>query len=735
MYDANSGSASTPYKIRAVTFHPTLPHIAAVGDTPTAKIYDIVSGKYIAFIPLPGFGTQVCYSQDGRFLATATTDGDWREGEGNEEASAHQVCLWNAMDGYRLVKKDGYGVSAMRQMVLKERGWKSSKVAEIKEEMEFIKEKFYKLHKGKIISLQFLKPTVEIPYGLDDFNKREEDWQKSKNNVYQEIEVLFSACEGDVLRFWEYNPRFNDKRKTIPCEEYKDYDQGLRYFASLAHMDMIVGYDGVPKRHQSYIDAKVSPDGRILCTLDSKSRTACLVKLAYEKMLAPSIDSKSDGVAYIPRDSERSISFPLMLHRFEQNIQMLCLDFIPDPNPPNRNATAGNSNRVIGSYHIVFGGTYDPEDGHNHGKNKNADTRSMMESLTLEMANKGGDQNLDTLLRSETRPDEQLSPFILETSGVLAGSVRKIRINMSKKIQISSNQETITRVTHATRFDGKINSIRVSPDGRYIATGDEYSEGDERKHVVSSWTQIPAGFSRKTVGQHTGSVTSLNFPGKENLMLLQRKFKLSPNDWALLSCGDATIHLWKNETADIKLVDEDEMEPESKMASKDKEELIPLMTVEHQITGRQKQEKKKIKKEIEALKEKLEEPTEEENSTKVQRETQEKQMAEQWKGFLTHGQVSTMDNEKALRIQEQMYELADKEDQLWIQHLDNGKIAETGLESYARFTAKGNDNEDEKDDDDIIPEETNPVLNDSLKPQNFEKQGTKREQCVTCTLQ
>ena len=120
MDDANIGSASTPYKIRAVTFHPTLPYIAAVGDTPTAKIYDIVSGKYIAFIPLPGFGTQVCYSQDGRFLATATSDGDWSEGEGYEEASAHQVCLWNAMDGYRLVKKDGYGVSAMRQMVLKE---------------------------------------------------------------------------------------------------------------------------------------------------------------------------------------------------------------------------------------------------------------------------------------------------------------------------------------------------------------------------------------------------------------------------------------------------------------------------------------------------------------------------------------------------------------------------------------------------------------------------------------
>ena len=76
-----------------------------------------------------------------------------------------------------------------------QRGWKSSKVAEIKEEMEFIKEKFYKLHKGKIISLQFLKPTVEIPYGLDDFNKKEEDWQKSKNNVYQEIEGILKCTK------------------------------------------------------------------------------------------------------------------------------------------------------------------------------------------------------------------------------------------------------------------------------------------------------------------------------------------------------------------------------------------------------------------------------------------------------------------------------------------------------------------------------------------------------------
>jgi len=593
-------------KINAVAFHPTQPHIAAVGESPTVRIYDICQRKFIAFIPLPGHGTHACYSPDGRFLATATYDPNWDEND-TEVPSAHQVCLWNAMDGYRLVKSDGFAIPQMISKIMKKNKIDYTKKQEIKKTMDCVKEQYFKLHAKKIIALQFIQPTVLIPENLLEQSETDKarkngrnvaspsyidhkyadskhsdtkhsamkgvSKNKKKEHVYRKIQVLFSASH-ELLRFWEYNPRVDDTRKTIPSEVEVDYGQGLRYLASLRHMDQIEVKKGnkiEALRHREYIAAKVSDDGRLLCTLDTVSRTACLVKLAYEKMMLKDDTKLGHRMNQPPRESERTISFPLILHKFEEHIQMLCLDFIPDANPPPPELKTGISNRVVGSYHVVFG-----------GKSMNKDVKSMIESITLEMANK----SMDNMLRSEGRPDEQeLSPFILEASGVLSGSVRKLRVNMSKKIQISNNQETITRVNHASSFDGIIHTIRVSKDGKSIATGDEYKDGGAVNHVISSWTQIPNGFSRKSIGSHTGKINCIAFPGNEVLAMLQAHMKLGQEVGIILSCGDATIHAWKHRTVELKLTN---MSDGKRDKLNDNGTLEPLLTIEHQITGQQK---------------------------------------------------------------------------------------------------------------------------------------------------
>eukprot|EP00954_Amorphochlora_amoebiformis_P007109 552959-Amorphochlora_amoeboformis.AAC.2 len=148
--------------IKAIAFHPILPHVASVGNNPMARVYDLVSKRYIAFIPLPGLGSHVCFSHDGRFLATATFDPDWTEGEDQESPSPYQVCLWNASDGYRLVKSDGYAIPWMTRKVMKEMNLTDPKDPDVKIELGYIKNKYYKLHTKRIISLQFVRPTVEI---------------------------------------------------------------------------------------------------------------------------------------------------------------------------------------------------------------------------------------------------------------------------------------------------------------------------------------------------------------------------------------------------------------------------------------------------------------------------------------------------------------------------------------------------------------------------------------------
>uniref|UniRef100_A0A7S3YWE2 Uncharacterized protein n=1 Tax=Lotharella globosa TaxID=91324 RepID=A0A7S3YWE2_9EUKA len=625
--DTSSQAAgmTTSDKITAVCFHPTMPHIAAVGETPTARIYDVTTGKFVAFIPLPGLGTHVCYSHDGKFLATASCDPDWTSPEDQENQSAQQVCLWNARDGYRLVKSDTFGNRSMTRKIMRKYDWgdESAKAEEIKKEMHYITSSYYKLHMKPIIALQFLRPWVAVApskkkkhnnnNGEDEKVHDKDEEYTSVEPDYRQIEVLFSASEDDILRFWEFNPRWDDSRKTIPCEVHKDYSQGLRYLASLRHMDRIRDHDGVSKRHENYIAARVSDDGRILCTLDTNSRTACLVKLAYEKMLSnEKVNQLDDRADHVPRDSERTISLPLILHQFEPSIQMQCIDFcMPVPSEQQRRevgiATARgiisgrDTNRVVGSYHVVFG-------GRSTGEGK----KSMIESIILEAANKSGDGSLDTMLRSQDRPDEQeLSPFILEASGVLSGSVKKMRIKMSKKIQISNNQETITRVTHATKFNGTINAICVSPDGNCIATGDQYTSGSVQTHVASSWTPIPNGFSRKTIGNHMGKITCISYPTSHTLTALREclKSKLTYKDTVLLSCGDATIHAWRQRMTGFGTDNPDRKQDDTSNATTtgDQERVqasskeLPLLTIEHQITAKQRKDQEMIDAEVKML--------------------------------------------------------------------------------------------------------------------------------------
>mmetsp|Transcript_3820 Transcript_3820/g.5088 ORF Transcript_3820/g.5088 Transcript_3820/m.5088 type:complete len:777 (-) Transcript_3820:120-2450(-) len=707
-------------KINAVAFHPTLPHIAAVGESPTARVYDLVSGKYVAFMPLPGLGNNVCYSHDGRFLATATFDQDWNASDNPETPSPNQVCLWNAMDGYRLVKSDGYNVPQMEKKIMaKDR---ISKSAEIKEKMKHINDKFYKLHRKPIIALQFLNPWVEVPmskkeqeddskhgggsadykHSANSFKKRNKFKTGQKKNI-RRIEVLFSASGGsksdDLLRFWEYNPRSlpgHEAITTIPSENKFDYGQGLRYLASLTHMDKVDVEDpdqpriSSQKRHQHYIAARVSDDGRVLCTLDLNSRTACLVKLAYEKMMQPRDAKLPERMnhKHYPPESERTISFPLILHKFEPDIQMLCLDFLPDPNPPLPEDTTGISNQLVGSYHVVFGGKNIRKKG---GK-------SMIESITLEMANKS---RLDNMLASEKPDDEELSPFILEASGVLSGSVRKLRINMAKKIQISNSQETITKRDHATRYHGIVKSIKVSPAGGAIATGDQYNadDGDETvTNVLSSWTQIPNGFSRKSIGNHTGEINCLAFPGKEISGVLNSHLNLRGDSGVLLTCGDATIHAWRHEARSLgpKPRSQNAEEKGRDMAglemmidAAEEDSFEPLLTIEHQITDQQKKTQMKLAEELETLKKGLmdNDGPSREKSIVRQKESQEELMRNTLEEILKNP-GSELQGEKALRLQEQMRAVTEEEDNELLLQLESGRHQEIGLESYARFTAE-----------------------------------------------
>ena len=96
---------------------------------------------------------------------------------------------------------------------------------------------------------------------------------------------------------------------------------------------------------------------------------------------------------------------------------------------------------------------------------------------------------------------KEYSPFILENSGVLGGSVKRRNMQISTKTQVSNNREVMTQVLHSYNMSGSIHRIVVSDDG-VIVSGDEYQTDDSVSHVVSVWTQIPGGFSRSSIGHH-----------------------------------------------------------------------------------------------------------------------------------------------------------------------------------------------------------------------------------------
>jgi len=86
-----------------------------------------------------------------------------------------------------------------------------------------------------------------------------------------------------------------------------------------------------------------------------------------------------------------------------------------------------------------------------------------------------------------------------------------------------------------------------------------------------------------------------------------------------------------------------------------------------------------------------------------------------------------------MRLQEQMLALADEEDQYLFQHMEAGEHQESGLESYARFTAEN----DEANDKFVNIDEPNPILNEASleKPEKQDEKKTSRGQCTGCIVQ
>lgn len=642
-------------KINGIALHPNKPHVAIVGNTPVCKIYDLVEKKYLAFIPLPGPGTHATFSRTGTFLATATFDPEWVDGKESNLPSPFQVCIWNAADMYRLVKSDTYNKDAVIKQMCSRNNWQFQRVrdemgGQAQTTYNFIRDKYYKLHMSEIISLQFLNVVVEYPATKD----------RAADERFGEIEVLFSGSKDDLLRFWEFNPR-HDAIHTIPCEQNVDYGQGVRYLASLRHMDRVETSDGKVLRHEKYTAVKVSSDGRILCTLDSNSLTAGIAKLAYEQMMYKE-DQKFTSSG-IPRDSERTISFPLMVHRFQPNVEMLDLDFMPTREQRPGIESAGDTNKVVGSYTIVFGG---------RGING---AQSCIESICV----KAAATTSDAMLAGESVMSNQkeYSPFILENSGVLGGSVKRRNMQISTKTQVSNNREVMTQVLHSYNMSGSIHRIVVSDDG-VIVSGDEYQTDDSVSHVVSVWTQIPGGFSRSSIGHHTNQIESLSCPTEAVAAQLRAALALEGRPDIFITSGLATVQGWKLQQASEK---KRALKVKSEDMDKITDRIKPIITIEQQLTNQQKAAKEKAVKVISELKKELEPaPVDQSTSTERKRKQDEKFMRS---AVLKAKPTTEAERLAILRRQEEMFASEDAADALDLLKLDEGKEEDNGLVNFA----------------------------------------------------
>jgi hypothetical protein len=63
---------------------------------------------------------------------------------------------------------------------------------------------------------------------------------------------------------------------------------------------------------------------------------------------------KLNPASSIPRDSERTISYPLMLHRFQNNVQMLDLGFLRSFDHRDSKEVAGDMNHIVGVPNLLF---------------------------------------------------------------------------------------------------------------------------------------------------------------------------------------------------------------------------------------------------------------------------------------------------------------------------------------------------------------------------------------------
>jgi len=144
-----------------------------------------------------------------------------------------------------------------------------------------------------------------------------------------------------------------------------------------------------------------------------------------------------------------------------------------------------------------------------------------------------------------------------------------------------------------------------------------------------------------------------------------------------------------------------------------------------------------VSKELEQLKSELEvQILDDHNLAEKEKENHEEMMKKTLEEIL-RDPGNSISSEKALRIQENMRAITEKEDGMLLYQLESGQEKETGLESYARFT-EGADEAGQP----VLGfkqniDDPNPVLaglNQKPKsPQSF--QTAKREQCATCILQ